>query len=126
MNDNTESKFDECIILELSKKKTWKNVIDEIEERKALGNPKKGDKEALIAAKQNLKLAEDAIDYITKERDAIAKLEISELQASTIAEEKEIIKKESWFDDFKSGIKNDYKSIGSSFTFCIYYCVGWC
>jgi len=93
MSDNTEVNFDKLIYGQIEIKQKWQKVVDEIELRKALGKPDKLDKAKLAEAKQNIKISEDAITELNKDRDDIAKLETSELQASTIAEEKLLIKK---------------------------------
>lgn len=92
MNEDTNINFDNLIVGQLEIKQKWQKVLDEIETRRALGKPDKLDKLAAAEAKQNIKLAEDAITELNKSRNELTTAIKNEEQASTLAEEKEIIK----------------------------------
>ena len=92
MNEDTQINFDSLIVGQLEIKQKWQRVLDEIETRRALGKPDKLDKLAAAEAKQNIKLAEEAITELNKSRSELVNAIKNEEQASSIAEEKEIIK----------------------------------
>lgn len=91
MNEDTNINFDTLIVGQIEIKEKWQKQLSEIEKRKALNKALPTDRVAIAEAKQNIKLAEDAITELNKARAEIVSTEKQEQQASTIAEEKEII-----------------------------------
>lgn len=101
MNEDTNINFDTLIVGQIEIKEKWQKQLSEIEKRKALNKSLPTDRVTIAEAKQNIKLAEDAITELNKARAEIISTEKQEQQASTIAEEKEIIK--SLVDDYYIG-----------------------
>ena len=91
MNPDTEINFNQLILNQIEVKERWQRELAEIEKREALGTKTSLDRVARAEAKQNIKLAEDAIADLNKQKNELANLEQQEARATTMAQEREIV-----------------------------------